>query len=79
MRDIRCQRFSLHGQHSSYLEVFSPDLPVLTSKAFPTYIAAEVRSELAVLEERRLKEGEVVHDSASTKGFSHGYSLRTGQ
>jgi hypothetical protein len=70
MRDTRCQRFFLHGQHSSYFEVFSPDLPIVTPTSFPTSIAAEVRNELAVLEEQRLQEGEVMHGSASTKEVS---------
>jgi hypothetical protein len=62
--------FFLHGQHSSYFEVFSPDLPIVTPTSFPTSIAAEVRNELAVLEEQRLQEGEVMHGSASTKEVS---------
>jgi hypothetical protein len=70
MRDARCQQFFLHAQHSSYFEVFSPDMPISTPAALPTSIAAEVRSELAMLEERRIREGEVMHDSASTKEVS---------
>jgi hypothetical protein len=70
MRDVRCQRFFLHGQHSGYFEVYTSDLTISMSTVSSVSIAAEVRSELATLEEQRRKHGQVMHDSASAKEVS---------
>jgi hypothetical protein len=70
MRHVRCQRFFLHGQHSGYLEVYTSDLTISMSTISSVSIAAEVRSELATLEGKRRKHGQVMHDSASAKEVS---------
>ena len=67
MRHVRCQRFFLHGQHSSYFEVYTSDLTISMSTVSSVSIAAEVRCELATLEEQRRKHGQVMHDSASAR------------
>ena len=70
MRQVRCQRFFLYGQHSSYIEVYTSDLTISISTVPSLSIATEVRSELAMLEEQRRKHGQVMHDSTSAKEVS---------
>ena len=70
MRHVRCQRFFLHGRHSSYSEVYTSDLTISMSTVSSMSIAAEVRSELATLEEQRRKHGQEMHDSASASEVS---------
>jgi hypothetical protein len=53
MRHIRCQGCSSYVQHSSFFEVYTSDLTISVSTDSSTSIAAEVRSELVALEERR--------------------------
>jgi hypothetical protein len=70
MRHVRCQRFFLHGQHSSYFVVYTSDLTISMSTVSSMSIAAEVRSELAALEEQKRRHGQIMHDSASAKEVS---------
>jgi hypothetical protein len=70
MRHVRCQRSFLHGQHSSCFEVYTPDLTISVSTVFSMSIAAEVRSELAMLEEQKRRHGQVMHDSVTSRRLS---------